>query len=119
MKQVLNIFVNDIRHHWYDIAISVALLAAFAWNEVRIGHGGWLESAAAGAGGLLSWRFVTAATSFLIPVSWALLAVHAVHSEPLVGDRQFCRVEDWRRGSVGTAYLLLPVSSGSASLAEP
>jgi hypothetical protein len=29
------------------------------------------------------------------------------------------RVEDWRRGSVGTAYLLLPVSSGSASLAEP
>ena len=29
------------------------------------------------------------------------------------------RVEDWRHGSVGPAYLLLPVSVGSASLTEP
>jgi hypothetical protein len=29
------------------------------------------------------------------------------------------RVEDWRRCSLGPAYLLLPVSVGSASLAEP
>ena len=29
------------------------------------------------------------------------------------------RVEDWRRDSVGPAYLLLPVSSGSASIARP
>jgi len=29
------------------------------------------------------------------------------------------RVEDWRRCSVGPAYPLLPVSFGSASLAEP
>ncbi len=29
------------------------------------------------------------------------------------------RVEDWRRGSVGPAYPLLPVSFGSASLAGP
>jgi hypothetical protein len=29
------------------------------------------------------------------------------------------RVEDWRRSSVGPAYPLLPVSFGSASLAEP
>jgi len=30
----------------------------------------------------------------------------------------FSRVEDWRHRSVDSAYLLLPVSSGSASLAE-
>jgi hypothetical protein len=29
------------------------------------------------------------------------------------------RVEDWRQCSVGPAYLLLPVSVGSASLTEP
>jgi hypothetical protein len=29
------------------------------------------------------------------------------------------RVEDWRRCSVGPAYLLLPVSVGSASLSGP
>jgi len=29
------------------------------------------------------------------------------------------RVEDWRRCSLGSAYLLLPVSVGSASLSEP
>jgi hypothetical protein len=29
------------------------------------------------------------------------------------------RVEDWRYGSVGSTYLLLPVSSGSASLIGP
>jgi hypothetical protein len=29
------------------------------------------------------------------------------------------RVEDWRHCSVGPAYLLLPVSFGSASKAEP
>ena len=31
----------------------------------------------------------------------------------------FGRVEDWRRCSVGSAYPLLPVSVGSASLSEP
>ena len=31
----------------------------------------------------------------------------------------FCRVEGWRGAPVGPAYLLLPVSFGSASLAEP
>ena len=29
------------------------------------------------------------------------------------------RVEGWRQGSVGSAYPLLPVSFGSASLTEP
>ena len=41
-------------------------------------------------------------------------ALDAAHRKGITG-----RVEDWRRCSVGPAYLLLPVSCGSASLAEP
>jgi hypothetical protein len=33
MKQVLHILKKDIRHHWPEILISLAVLAAYVWNE--------------------------------------------------------------------------------------
>jgi hypothetical protein len=37
MKQILNIFTKDFRHHWREIVASIALLVAFMWLDVR----GW------------------------------------------------------------------------------
>ena len=51
----------------------------------------------------LATTLLEAALSFLIGVSAGVLG----------------RVEDWRHCSVGSAYPLLPVSVGSASLSEP
>ena len=41
-----------------------------------------------------------------------------VNQELLLQNEYLGRVEDWRHGSVGSAYPLLPVSFGSASLAD-
>jgi hypothetical protein len=47
------------------------------------------------------------------------LTIHMEITFSQVIFRYVSRVEDWRRCSVGPAYLLLPVSVGSASLSGP
>jgi hypothetical protein len=52
---------------------------------------------------------------------WRLYSsgLRRVFAERQVSSPPIGRVEDWRRCSAGSAYPLLPVSVGSASLAEP
>jgi hypothetical protein len=62
-------------------------------------------------------RFLAAAAKLFSHAPCVLLASWSQGSAYRQFDRG--RVEDWRRCSLGPAYLLLPVSVGSASLAEP
>jgi hypothetical protein len=33
MDQILHVFRKDVRRHWREIVLSIAILTAFAWNE--------------------------------------------------------------------------------------
>ncbi len=87
MKQALHIFRKDIRHHWPEWAVSLALVAGYARHEIRSWHTG---EVAFGVGGwFLSSDFLSGLTVVLLPIAWMLLVVRAVQGESLVGDRQF------------------------------
>src|SRR5215467_7642116 len=101
MSQIWNIFRKDIRHHWKEIALSLAILVAFAWFEIRSWSDG--DSAATGIAAvgfyLLGFRFLGGLVNVLVPISWMFLIVRVVHGEALVGDRQFwvTRPYDWKQ----------------------
>jgi len=92
MKQVLHIFKKDIRHHWPEILLSLAVLAAYIWNEPDE----WVPR------GLSENRlrdFLTGGLTFAVVVSWCTLVVRVVQGEKLVGDRQFwvTKPYDWKK----------------------
>jgi hypothetical protein len=101
MSQIWNIFRKDIRYHWKEIALSLAILVAFAWFEIRSWSDG--DSAATGIAavgfGFLATRFLSGLVNVLVPISWMFLIVRLVHGEALVGDRQFwvTRPYDWKQ----------------------
>ncbi len=96
MNQVWNIFRKDFRHHWREIAASVALMGGFVWVQTRE----WTQQyrmvygAASAAYEILSGLLVP-----LVPIAWMFLIVRAVQGESLVGDRQFwvSRPYDWKK----------------------
>jgi hypothetical protein len=93
MNQIWHIFRKDFRHHWREIAASIALLAAMSWSDIAQ----WMEPRLAVNAppllGLLSQLVVP-----LVPISWMFLIVRVVQGESLVGDRQFwvTRPYDWK-----------------------
>jgi hypothetical protein len=98
MRQVLNFFLKDVRHYWRECAASIALVAAFGWNEMR----GWLHDevfGVVGIGGLFSSRFLSGLVVVLVPVAWSLVVVRVIQGESLVGDRQFwvTRPYEWKK----------------------
>ena len=95
MNQIWNIFRKDVRNHRPEIAVSLALTVAFAWVEVREwDHQGMM----AFGGGAFLYQLLSELIVPLLPASWMLLIVRAVHGESLVGDRQFwvTRPYDWK-----------------------
>ncbi len=99
MRQVVNIFLKDVRHYWRECAASMALVAAFGWNEMH----GWLHdevlASGIGIGGLFSSRFLSGLVVVLVPVAWSLVVVRVIQGESLVGDRQFwvTRPYEWKK----------------------
>src|SRR4030088_2367087 len=99
MKQILNIFRKDLRRFWREIAVSLALLATYSWNDVR----GWAGErnllANAGLAALFGYQFLSGLVATLLPVAWAFLVVRVVQGEALVGDRQFwvTRPYEWKK----------------------
>ena len=102
MDQVVHIFRKDVRRHWREIALSLAVLALFAWNEpskwvprpfrasaFREMFSGWLAP--------------------LVTISWLLLILRVVHAESLVGDRQFwvTRPYEWKKLLAAKTLFLL------------
>src|ERR1700730_6309594 len=97
MRQVFHIFLTDVRHYWRETAVSVGLVLAFGWNEMR----GWSHERdfAVGLGGFFNYEFLSGLIVALVPTAWSLLAVRAIQGESLVGDRQFwvTRPYEWKR----------------------
>lgn len=81
MSQVLHIFRKDVRHHWPEILLSLALLIAYAVEQPRTWTGQPIENR------LLS--FLLGFLPALMVLSWGFLIVRVVQGETLVGDRQF------------------------------
>ena len=91
MKQILHIFRKDVRHHWPEIAVSLALLAVYAWTHSLRWHA---HEAVSNLRQFLSGLVVP-----LVPISWCLLVARVVQGENLVGDRQFwiTRPYEWKK----------------------
>ena len=91
MKQILNIFRTDTRHFWPEITISFAVVAAFAlsfpigWRPHPIGEMGRVND--------------LAIFKVFIPATWWLMIARLIHSESLVGERQFwlTRPYEWKK----------------------
>jgi hypothetical protein len=81
MSQILHIFRKDVRHHWPEILLSLALLVAYAVEQPRTWTGQPVENR------VLS--FLLGFLPALMVLSWGFLIVRVVQGEPLVGDRQF------------------------------
>jgi hypothetical protein len=101
MKQVLHIFRKDVRRHWPEIAVSIALAAVYGWVHWR--HSDSEDS-------IRYFRlFLSDLVVPLMAISWSLLIVHVVQSENLVGDQQFwvTRPYDWRKLLVAKVLFVL------------
>jgi hypothetical protein len=90
-NQILHIFRKDVRHHWPEIVLSVAITVACAWQE--------LARYRASGYAIYVMSFVFSSLSSLVMVAWAFLIARAVQAECLVGDRQFwvTRPYEWKK----------------------
>lgn len=91
MSQTLHILRKDIRHHWPEILLSLALMVAFAVEQPR----SWTHQA-------LDSRFLYTLTNYLpvlMILSWIFLIIRLVQGESLVGDRLFwiTRPYEWHK----------------------
>src|SRR5215467_6351806 len=88
MTQILHIFRKDIRRHWPEILISLALLALFTRHELSP----WQNSAELSAFSSVSPFFFALSgryIPFFLALSWIFLILRVVQGETLVGDRQW------------------------------
>jgi hypothetical protein len=105
MSQILHIFRKDIRHHWPEILLSLALLGVYGWLEPRK----WGLEGAGATGDFPLLILLGKALPWLIPIAWCLLIVRVVQGESLVGDRQFwvTRPYQWPKLLASKALLLV------------
>lgn len=85
MNQVLHIFKKDLRRHWPEILISLALLAIYTRHELHLWQTSPEFSSTSSFFFDLSGRFIP----FFLVLSWIFLILRVVQSETLVGDRQW------------------------------
>lgn len=85
MNHIWTIFRKDARHHWPEILVSLAILVAFAWVEIR----SWGHFDPTLDLTFVFARFLPGLVNVLVPLSWIFLIVRVVQGETLVGDRQF------------------------------
>lgn len=99
MEQVFNIFRKDLRRFWREIAMALALLAMYSWNDVRGWMGDQALVAQAGFASFFSYRFLSGLVVALLPVAWAFMIARVIQGESLVGDRQFwiTRPYEWKK----------------------
>ena len=103
MKQILAIFMKDVRRFWPEILISTSLLVAFVlvypttWRveENPLGNGHMFRFfGAQGPKGALAYCLVA-----LVPIAWVILTARTIHCDRLVGNTQYwlTRPYDWRK----------------------
>jgi hypothetical protein len=92
VDQIIHIFRKDIRRHWREIALSLATLGAFAWNEPSQWAPKQFDEY---PGRLIFSQWFTP----MVLIGWFLLIVRVVHEEVPASDRQFwvTRPYDWKK----------------------
>src|SRR5690348_22545 len=98
MRQALHIFKKDVRHLWFEIALVLAVTAAFAF--VGVGRAFRLDDPRANRS--VAWTMA----QILMPLAWWILIARVVYSETLPGDRQFWTTRPYRWMSLLGAKLL-------------
>jgi len=101
LKIIFHIFKKDVRYHWPEILVSLALLSVFAWDQPRRWAGHEAENR------LLN--FFLNSVPFLLVLTWMFLLVRTVHGEPLVGDRHFWNTRPYERHKLFAAKVLMAV----------
>jgi hypothetical protein len=92
MRLALHIFRKDTRRLWWEITVTLGLLAALAYMDAnRVGFipgpmEGWLN--------------------LLLPAAWVYLVALVIHDEALVGDRQFWITRPYPRPALLAAKAL-------------
>lgn len=107
MNQILHIFKKDLRRHYPEILISLALLALFTRNQLHI----WQKFAdgytyTASPYFLFFAYFSTRIITPALVLAWFFLILRVVHSDPLVGDRQWWITKPYEWGKLLLAKLL-------------
>jgi len=85
MIQFLHVFKKDVRHHWPEILISLALLGLYTHHELRPWQTPSEYASISPFFFALSGRYIP----FFLVLSWIFLILRVVQSETLVGDRQW------------------------------
>lgn len=100
MKQILHILRKDLRHHWIEIAFSLAALSAYSIYAVY----DWEKDTL-----VFERNFWAIALPILIPLTWWFLIARVIQGETLVGDRQFwiTRPYEWKKLLAAKAIFIL------------
>ena len=102
MNQILHIFKKDVRRHWPEILISLALLSLFTRHELHP----WQNSSAFSS--FSPYLFILE-DSYITPaviIFWVFLIVRVVQGESLVGDRQWWVTKPYEWWNLLAAKLL-------------
>jgi hypothetical protein len=87
MDQILHIFKKDIRRHWPEILLSLALLALYTNRALHP----WTNSLDSYPFSRSFYFFVVTGEyiALVLVIFWLFLAIRVVQGESLVGDRQW------------------------------
>ena len=85
MIQFLHIFKKDVRRHWPEILISLALLVLYTRHELHL----WQISPEYYSISSFFFDFSGRYIPFFLVLSWIFLILRVVQGETLVGDRQW------------------------------
>jgi hypothetical protein len=88
MSQVLHIFKKDARHLWPEVLASLLLTGIFVKTYPQNWATGYNTSRLP--------EVIANVVTVLVPVSWWVMLTRLIHSEPLVGDRQFWITRPYR-----------------------
>ncbi len=96
-NQILHIFRKDVHHQWPEIAVSLAAVATYAWQQA-LANLAWSQPPFG--------ETLMELLRLLVPVAWIFLIVRVVQDENLVGDRQFWVTRPYVWGNLFVAKLL-------------
>jgi len=104
MGQIIHVFRKDVRRHWPEIVLSIAILIAFALDEPSQ----WLPWTLPRSPEIMLRRLLHSWLTPMVPIGWLFLIVRLVHGENLVGDRQFwvTRPYQWKKLITAKAMLM-------------
>lgn len=103
MKQTIHIFTKDLRRFSWEIALSLILLALYAWCQPVT----WNPMNAIFMAQVNSWRYLGAnVCGFLLILAWAAMLIRLISEDSPTDDRQFWITRPYRWPSLLAAKVL-------------